>query len=416
MNKKLHAFMLAVLVLLSTTLCACGTKEQAEPTLPAEMAYQVTVIGPDGNPAVGVVVKFMQDGKQIAMVPVDDKGVAAKTLPTGDYTVELVYTDDKNIGYFDPATAVLSATQTAVQINLMNAVGGEGVELGMGDATIKAYNVVTGKTYVTVAKSVRNYFLFTPKQAGTYQISVDNAQMKLGYYGSPYYIQKNSAVEVVNNSLKVSVSQGMIGTGDTGTTVLVLGIDGTAEDGSCILEITRIGEPAYSISDEPWTVYETSHTPTAFKLSKEEGQELTYIDITGTTEDNQVVYNEADGCYHFGTADGPKVYIHLGKNAPYVSLQVVIQGDGAMGGAPIRRYFFAENGDFIKKEDYTEILRGYFACMDGDFGVYPLTQDLVYIIQNACSKWWTAGSVDKIPAFDGCNTEIAWMFALCYVA
>ena len=138
------------------------------------------------------------------------------------------------------------------------------------------------------------------------------------------------------------------------------------------------------------------------------------MDIKGTTEANQVVYNETDGYYHYGTADGPVVYMHLGKKAPYVSLQTVIQGDGPMGGAPIRRYFFDENGDFIKREDYSEILTKYFENMDQNLGVYPLTQDLIYILQNGCCGWWDAESPDYI--LEGCNPEIGWMFALCYLA
>jgi hypothetical protein len=46
-------------------------------------------------------------------------------------------------------------------------------------------------------------------------------------------------------------------------------------------------------------------------------------------------------------------------------------------------------------------------------GIYPLNSDLVYILQNGCSGWWDATSPDYI--FEGCNPEIGWMFALCYV-
>ena len=71
---------------------------------------------------------------------------------------------------------------------------------------------------------------------------------------------------------------------------------------------------------------------------------------------------------------------------------------------------------FVKKEDYTDILTKYFENMDESLKIYPLTKDLIYIIQNGCKNWWTPDSADKMPAFDGCNVEIAWMFALCYVA
>ena len=411
MNKKFYAFLLAVLVLLSTTLCACGSNGEVA----GDAAYQVTVIGPDGNPASGVIVKFMQGDKQIAMQPVDANGTATKTLPKGDYTVELVYTDDKAIGYFDPATAVLSAEKTTAQISLLNATGGEGIELTVDGNTVVGFDVLVGSTYINVAKGVRNYFLFTPTQAGTYEITTDNKDMKVGYYGAPHFIQGNTVAEVKDNAFTISVSKSMIGDGSSGTSVYVIGVDGLAEDGNCILSVTRIGDPAYSISDEPWTPYPTTHTPAPFTLNKG-NKELTYVDIMGTTAANQVIYNEADGYYHFGSANGPVVYMHLGKGAPYVSLQIVIQGDGSMGGAPIRHYFFDADGNFIKREDYTDILNNYIANMDESAKVYPLTKDLIYIIQNGCAGWWTADSADKMPAFDGCNAEIAWMFALCYLA
>lgn len=407
MNIKKISVLLAVMVLLcATLLCACGGKSGGEAT------YEVKVVDASGSPCDGVIVKFLQSGAQVAMQPVDDSGTAKKTLAKGDYTLELVYTDEKMSGYFDPATAVLSADKTSVQITLYNTVSGEGEDLYAGGNDCKAYVVTVGGTYLTVTKQERNYFLFAPTEAGTYKISVDNKDMKLGYYGSTFFVQEQSVEEVVDNAFTISISQSMIGTNGTGTTTMVLGIDGVAEDGNCILNIVRTGDPELTISDMPWTEYKTTHTPAPFTLDLG-GKKLTYVDINGTTEANQVIYNEADGYYHFGTADGPVVYMHLGKKAPHVSLQTIIQGDGPMGGAPIRHYFFDEDGKFIKREDYTDLLSTYFENMDQDLGIYPLTQDLVYIVQNACSGWWDAESPDYI--FQGCNPEIAWMFALCYV-
>lgn len=405
--KKISALLLAVTVLLcAVLLCACGNDS-------GETAYEVKVVDAEGSPCSGVIVKFLQNGSQAAMQPVDADGVAKKTLPKGDYTLELVYTDGNVTGYFDTASATLSAEKTSAQIILYNAVSGEGSDLSADGKDYKAYSVTVGSTYVTVQKQERNYFLFVPTEAGTYKISVDNKAMALGYYGTPFFVQAQSVAEVVDNAFTISISQSMIGTGDTGTTTMVLGIDGAAEDGSCILSIQRIGDSEQTISDIPWTEYVTTHTPEPFKLELG-GKKLTYVDIKGTTEANQVIYNETDGYYHFGTADGPVVYIQLGKQAPYVSLQTVIQGDGPMGGAPIREYFYDENGDFVKKEDYTDILSTYFDNMDETLGVYPLTQDLVYIVQNGCSGWWDAASPDYI--LEGCNPEIGWMFALCYVS
>ena len=72
--------------------------------------------------------------------------------------------------------------------------------------------------------------------------------------------------------------------------------------------------------------------------------------------------------------------------------------------------------EFLKKEDYSAILTEYFKNMDQKEGVYPLTNDLKYIIQNGCKQWWDKNDPDYNEAFAiaNCNPEIAWMFALCY--
>lgn len=411
MKIKRIVALLLVAVLCVGLLAACG----------GDAAYKVTVLDGQGNPyTTGVIVKFMQGTTQAGMQPVDEKGIAQKTLPKGDYTVELVFTDNSVSGYYDTETAKLSAKETQVQIVLYNSVGGEGETLfatspvtGEGkDYT--AYTVAAGSTYVSLEAEERNYFLFVPTEAATYQFSINDNTFAIGYYGSPFFVQDNSAAEVTDNTFTVSVSESMIGEGNTGTSVLVIGIDGGAEKANGILTIKNIGEPEHTIADEPWTPYVTSHTPAPFTLKLGAGEKLTYVDIKGSTADNQVVYNEADGYYHYGKADGPVVYINFGKTSPYVSLQTVIQGDGPVGGAPIREYFYDENGEFVKKEDYTDILSGYFENMDKALFVYPLNNDLVYILQNGCNGWWDVDSPDYI--FEGCNPEIGWMFALCYIS
>ena len=408
--KRIRAFALALTMLFcAVVLSACG----------GNATYQVKVVDSQGNPCTsGIIVKFLQDGTQVAMQPVNENGIAEKELPKGDYTVELNFTNDELTGHYDKA--VLSADKESIEIVLINGVGSETRTVFATSPTTgegkeyTAYNVTVGSTYIPVEASDRNYFLFTPTEAGTYKFSVDNNAFAIGYYGAPHFVQSQSAADVVDNTFTISVSASMIGTEAGGTSSYVIGVDGGAEDSNCVLTIERTSDPAWNVSDEPWTEYRTTHTVSPFTLTLGAGEKLTYVDIMGKTENNQIVYNEADGYYHFGTADGPVVLMHLGKGAPYVALQTVIEGDGAAGGAPIREYFYDESGEFIKKEDYTDILTNYFANMDPNLGVYPLNDDLIYIIKNGCNGWWDKTSPDYI--FEGCNPEIAWMFALCYVA
>ncbi len=411
--KNISALLLACLMIFSAVLLS-GCSDNGNAT------YEVKVVDAQGNAcSQGVIVKFLQNGSQIAMQPVNSDGVVSKELVKGDYTVELVFTDDSISGYYDTESAKLSADTTSIEVVLMNGLSGDPVDLyakspvSGENKDYKAYYVNAGSTYVSLEANERNYFLFVPKEAGTYKFSVDNNDMKLGYYGAPHFVQSASAVEVTDNTFTISVSKSNIGTDGGGTSTYVIGVDGIKEKSNCVLSIIRTGDPEQSISDEPWTEYNTMCEIKPFSLELEEGKTLTYVNIEGKADDCKIVKNSTDGCYHLGTEDGPVVYVNLGPNAPYVSLQKVIMGDGLAGGAPIRKYFFDDEGNFIKKEDYTDILTTYFENMDEDLYVYPLNDDLIYIIKNGCEGWWTESSPDYI--FDGCNSEIGWMFACCYV-
>ena len=111
---------------------------------------------------------------------------------------------------------------------LSKAVTGEAISLSVGNGSYDAYPVDAGCTHVELKAGERNYFLFTPTQAGTYEFSAaDGANVTLGYYGAPHFVQSNNAAEDVseNGTFRISVSASMIGKGDTGTTVLVIGVD-----------------------------------------------------------------------------------------------------------------------------------------------------------------------------------------------
>lgn len=403
--KKTNTLLLVLVMVLSLLLTACGggTAENG-----GNAAYSVKVTDAQGTPyTVGVIVKFLKDGVQVAMQPVNANGVATKELEKGNYTVELVFTGD-DAGYYDPAAAVLSAEKTSIELQLSNMVSEETTALYVDDTEYAAYEISAGSTYVPVKAGVRNYFLFSPTEEGTYEFSVNDSKLVLGYYGAPHFVQSTSASDVVDNAFSISISKSSLG-----GAVYVIGIDGVDADTNCILSIQRTGAPKQNVADEPWTEYQTTAVLAPFTLSVPAGKSLIYMDVTAETAKHTFVFNKADGYYHLDTADGPVIYVHLAKGAPYVALQSVVQGDGHMGGAPIRKYFYDENGEFVKKEDYTDILTDYFENMDPNLGVYPLTDDLIYIIQNGCGSWWDSKSPDFI--FEGCNAELAWMFACCWI-
>jgi len=409
--KKTRFLILAITVAcIALVLAACSEKT------PAEMTYKVTVADALGNPYTsGVVVKFMQNGEQKAMQVVNDNGVAEKALPTGDYNVELTFTDSADAYYYDATGVMLTPEKTEATVTLANNPV-ESVGLFAAGEEITAYHASIGSTYAQLVDGKRNYFLFTPAQAGTYRFSVTDDTAVIGYYGAPHFVQSMSAAEVVNNAFTISVSASMIGTNGTGTTVIVVGID-TGDNDHCLLNIERIGDPEHTLSDEPWTIYKATVDLKPYKLPV--GAALSEFDLTASSDAYKLVLNKEDGFYHLGSADGALVLVRLGEDSKYLaSFKTILENSGVV------KYFFDENEEFVKKESYSECLLEYIGCMDEEKSVYPLTEDLKYIIQQRgdYSGWFDSEQslylfkdVNGEP-IAGINPEISWLFMCCYIA
>lgn len=404
--KKIGIILLTLSLICTCMLAGCSDSQNSGPC-----DYSVTVKDANGNLyGENVIVRFLQNGNQVAMQTLDDKGTATKELERGEYTVELKFTDG-GAYYYDQSSAKLSKDKTSLEIVLSNLPESSDTVLSVGGEDYSTSIVNTGCTYVELTAGKRSYFLFTPTVAGLYSISAVGEGLSVGYYGNPFYVQSANIGTQKNGVTTVSVKESMIGDGSSGTMVMVIGVDSQTASGG-VLSIVRTGDPILGVEDMPWTEYKTTAVLSPYTLPA--GKTLTFVDIKGSADACEFVYSEADGYYHLGTETGPVILVCLGPDSPNVSLQKVIQGDGSFGGAPIRRYFYDENNNFVKKEDYTDILIQYFSNMDKDYGVYPLTSDLIYIIQNGCCEWWDASSNSYI--LEGCNPEIGWKFACCYAS
>jgi hypothetical protein len=419
MNRKFGALVLCLLLSVSLILGACGNAQA-----PAEEAgsgtdaeYVVKVVDGSGNPYTsGVIVQFMKNGEKVALQTIDANGVAAKTMAKGDYTVELMFTGNADEYFYEKEGLTLSATQTTLEVVLAQAVTSQAQTLYVGGSEYNAYSVTAGSTHVKLTAGERNYFLFTPTVAGTYEFSVSDATAQLGYYGAPHFVQSMNAAEMVDGKFTVSIKAHMIGTDNTGTSVLVLGID-AGENDNCVLTIERIGEPQWDPSDEPWQVYQPTVELQNYTLPA--GANLMKFDITASTDTYKLVLNETDGFYHLNDANGPLVLMYLGEDVQYLDcFKTILDHTG------VNRYFFDENGEFLRKESYGECLLQYIACMDETKGVYPLTEDLKYILQmeGEDAGWFDTNNSlylfndDNGNFVDGINNEISWLFMCCYIA
>lgn len=427
MNKKIKALLLALTMAVGLLLTACGNTADDVTEAPEQTAggYQVKVVDAFGQPCTkGVIVRFMQDGQQVSMQVVDDNGTVTKDLEKGEYTVELQFTDKDAAYYYDQRDLTLTPEKTSLQIALYSAIGGEPTDINayslLSDTVMgmDAYAVNAGGTYVELVPGERNYFLFTPVQSGTYEITVENAEAALGYYGAPHFVQQTSATEVVDNKLVISIKDSMIGVNGTGTSVLVLGLDAADSDSAAILKIQRTGDPQWDVTDEPWTVYESTITLQPYVHPA--GATLGEFDLTAASDAYKLVLG-SDQYYHLDSEDGPLVVVRLGKvsgGSKYLDpFQTILEHSG------VSKYFFDEEGNFLKKETYDQCLLEYFDYMDEESGLYPLTEDLKYIIQMRGDHygWYSQGNPGYIfldangNPVPGINHDISWLFMCAFI-
>lgn len=413
--KRFKALLLAAVMLFSVTLfAACGESQSAEAD------YKVTVTDATGNPiSSGYAVRFLQNGQQVAMQIPNDKGESVKNLTRGDYTVELQFTGDQEY-HFEQTDMTLTKDKTELTVKLAYTLSDESVELFVGDGDATVHFVNAGCTYIQLDSEKRSYFIFNPDQEGTYEFTVLENDAAIGYYGAPHFVQSASAAEVVDNKFTLSIREDTLaGSG------YVIGVD--AGQGSAVLSITRTGDPQWSVEYEPWTVYKPTAQIEKFTLA--DGIAVTDFDLTLPASAYPIVYSEADGFYHIGTADGPCVLARLGSNS---KTRFTDPLGKMIEVSSVSKYFYDENGDFLKKESYTECLHSY--CDGEDNGLdgtidsyfyldpvthtYPLTEDLKYIMQQRgeYAQWWDKDSVhylfndgDGVPIPD-INPETAWLF------
>ncbi|MBQ2688208.1 MAG: hypothetical protein IJF52_06255 [Clostridia bacterium] len=408
-KRILSLVLLMTLTLSVLTLSACST---------GEVNYKVTVKDAAGNPyTTGVIVQFIKNGEQVAMQTVDENGVAAKKLEGGKYGIALKFADDELECYYDEGLQV-TAKDNEIDVTVAYKITSEPEVIFAGGEQFDAYTINDGSYYTELSGKHRNYFLFVPTKAGNYEFSVaNNEDTQIGYYGSTHFVQETSAAEVVDNKFTVSVTADMIGTGQGGTSVLVIGVDLLkGDEGSCILAVNRTGDPEKTLADEPWTVYEKTVELSPYSLQN--GAKIKEFDLTAPTSKYNLVLNETDGFYHLDSKDGPLVLVRLAEDCQYIAcFKTMLDRSGVV------KYFFDENDDFIKKESYSECLLEYIDNADEKAGVYPLTEDLKYIIQQRgeYAQWWDFESSNfRFQDMDGnnmeeINTEIAWLLMCCYI-
>lgn len=418
-NKIFCVFMAAALMCTVIALSACESVDTDESSQePTDITYKISIKDALGQPYTsGIIVKFMQNGESVSMKPCDSNGIVTETLKAGEYGIVLGFTDSEADYHYNEELSVTSDANE-LEIILAKKINSEAEVIYAQSNEYDAYHIYEGCTYIELESEHRNYFLFTPTVSGNYEFSVvEGVDVQIGYYGGVHFVQEHSAAEVVNNSFTISVSDSTIGTDGNGTTAFVIGVDAVDTNvKNCVFTIKRIGDAEKTFEDYPWDVYEKTVELIEYDLP--EGAVIQEFDLTASTDTYNLIYNEEDGFYHLDSQNGPLVLVRLAEDSEYIDCyETILDSTGAM------KYFFDENGELLKKENYSNCLLEYISCTDLDEGVYPLTEDLKYIIQQHGDHmgWWDTESYGYLfedasgyPLPD-INNEIAWLLMCCYI-
>lgn len=372
---------------------------------PTSKTYTVAVTDYYGEAISSAVVSIFADGAMVTMQPVNAGGLVAVELPIAEYTISLSFTDGKTRHY---TAGKLTPDSPNLTVKVAQDVSDRTDEL----YEEKIHFVDIGGTYVTLQADIDNYFFFEPTSEGIYKFTTSDPTAVISYWGSnPHFIwNQTESTDYADNAFTITVREDDLGAS------YIIGVTGAAE---AIIEITLVGGPSFDPDyDAVWEEYEPKKAASAFRLPS--GTKLTQVDLKASTDTYKLVLDD-NGVYHVGSKTGPVVYIKLGQGAPYVSMYDML-GMSGFGGTRFGKKFYDANGNFLRKESYNVAMLAFTGAVDPNAGVYPLTEDLVYMLQNGGEEkgWWDTthpnflfkdeeGDVDTT-----INLELAWMFA-CYI-
>ena len=409
------------------------------------ITYQVTVLDGNGDPATGGIYVTWQNADTVMTAAVGSDGTATAQLPANGYTVMLTLTGSYKNCRYDTASAIATAAHPSITVHIAEPISDTAKQTAYnsGNSTLITKDVSIGSTYVLLSSSQSNYavvdgtaycfFRFQIKEEGRYGFSVTNGAPISNWGTNTFFIQNGSTEEEREaNAFELELKADNFA-GEDHVLSLIFAVEVTDAYDCTILQVKYLGEAEYTYLDAPFVEFEGTQTPEVeyadgeavaiaeniFKLDAQ-GKTLTYVDML-----TDVAVKGEDGYYHLNTEDGPILYVNLGADAPYISMGTMV---GAIGeyGTGFKKIFFNEDGTpevnadgTYRKEDYTAAMVAYALHADPTTGVYPLNDDLIYMIQNGgeAKGWYTPGSGAYL--FENSdltvNPELIWMFAVCYL-
>ena len=383
---------------------------------PVYLDYTVTVVDGAGKPMSNVMVKFTTpDGETKTRVTENDGIASLRNVIEGEYKVNI------ESGFSDAIILVSEYTLTKENNTIYAVVrdSKNSMEIyGSVEDGAYASAIDIGANAIPCTAGQMTYYLFYARTPGVYKVSLtsDDANMTIGYYGMPMYVQENHCGDGVydGKSFELIIRDF--------ATPYIFGINST-ENAIANLTIERTGDAPFDPYYAEW-VNVTANGP--FTTCDTEDKTLVDVDISAESFDLTL---GSDGYYY--TTDGKAVYIRL-TTAPGHSYtdeefktQLVFSGtlalmaglvEGQDVGINIGGYFYDENGNFVNKYCYNQMIATYLDYVDGSHGVVQLNAELAECIKlhGESNGWFNPDSHGYLFGNIEVNDEISWLF-LCMV-
>ncbi len=274
-----------------------------------------------------------------------------------------------------------------------------------------ALNVTDAKGNVAevAAGTEGYYFLFASEAAGKLTLTAEAADNAAGYQINGTSLITYAASETIDQTTGSTLEIDVVAGDQIRIAVNTFNSADVYNTPAGKIVFTAVFTPAPAAQSVQ--EFQGTTTPTApFQLTLGEGQVLNYLDLT-KTEAYALVLDSATGYYHLDSISGPVVYVNLGtaqdNPAPYLSLKALMEANAAFGAAG---------------ESYNACLKQYIACADVQTGLYPLTEDLAYMLRSGGDElgWWNPSDPDYLFRTMDQEGKIlnplnGWLFACCVI-
>ena len=377
--------------------------------IPKNADYTFTVIDEIGNPVSNVMIKFT-DGSGETKTRITDKdgNVKFTECKVGKENTVKVLKGMSEVTILTEEYKLDKKT-TSLRIIVRDDTNTNDIYGEIPDNSY-SYGISTGSYNIPANENIV-YLTFMASISGTYNISIvttDEAST-VAYVGMPMYVQTNHRGDGEYDGKSFNLVIQDVNTPYVFAVKANNGIDAK-------LTVERTGDAPFDPNYAPWDEVKAPANVTKCDTT---GITLNDFDLADTTI-SLTLGN--DGFYY--TSTGKRVYVRIdsdikygnivdGKFVPAVGSLAFLAGYVDQNvGMNVGGYIYDENGNFVSKKSYNDMIGTYMEYVDDTYGVVQLTKDLAECIQlhGESNGWWTTDSVNSM-IFDGISVQPqnAWL-------